>query len=111
MFGGSGIYADGLMFALLSSKGTIYLRVDDSNEDDFLREHLPPFAPMMKSGKHAVMPYRQMPERLYDEPDELARWAAKALGAAANAAARKAGGKPEARVTRTKTARKKTKRG
>jgi len=111
MFGGAGIYADGLMFALLSSKGTIYLRVDDSNEDDFLREHLPPFAPMMKSGKHAVMPYRQMPERLYDEPDELARWAAKALGAAANAAARKAGGKPEARVTRTKTARKKTKRG
>jgi DNA transformation protein len=82
MFGGAGIYADGVMFALLSSGGTLYLKVDDSNEPDFVRENLPPFAPMMKSGKHAVMPYRQMPDRLYDDPDELAQWADRALAAA-----------------------------
>ena len=82
MFGGAGLYADGVMFALLSSGGTLYLKVDDSNESDFLRENLPSFAPMMKSGRHAVMPYRQMPERLYDDPDELALWAARALAAA-----------------------------
>jgi DNA transformation protein len=28
------------------------------------------------------MPFRQMPDRLYDEPDELAQWAARALAAA-----------------------------
>jgi DNA transformation protein len=28
------------------------------------------------------MPYRQMPERLYDDPDELALWAGRALEAA-----------------------------
>lgn len=82
MFGGAGIYADGVMFALLSSGGTLYLKVDDSNEPDFVRENLPPFAPTMKSGKHAVMPYRQMPDRLYDDPDELAQWADRALAAA-----------------------------
>jgi DNA transformation protein len=82
MFGGAGIYADGVMFALWSSGGTLYLKVDDSNEPDFLRENLPSFAPMMKSGRHAVMPYRQMPERLYDDPDELAQWAGRALAAA-----------------------------
>lgn len=86
MFGGAGIYADGLMFALLSSGGTLYLKVGESNEADFVAENLPSFAPMMKSGRHAVMPYRQMPERLYDDPDELAQWAAKALHAAASRA-------------------------
>lgn len=82
MFGGAGIYADGVMFALLSSGGTIYLKVDESNEPDFVREGLPPFAPVMKSGKHVVMPYRQMPERLYDDPDELALWASRSLAVA-----------------------------
>ncbi len=82
MFGGAGLYADGVMFALWSSGGTLYLKVDDGNEPDFQRENLPSFAPMMKSGKHAVMPYRQMPERLYDDPDELAQWATRALAAA-----------------------------
>lgn len=82
MFGGAGLYADGVMFALRSSGGTLYLKVDENNEPDFVREGLPSFAPVMKSGKHAVMPYRQMPERLYDDPDELTQWAARALAAA-----------------------------
>jgi DNA transformation protein len=82
MFGGAGLYADGVMFGLLSSGGTLYLKVDERNEPDFVRENLPSFAPVMKSGKHAVMPYRQMPERLYDDPDELALWAGRALEAA-----------------------------
>jgi DNA transformation protein and related proteins len=82
MFGGAGIYADGVMFALWSSGGTLYLKVDAGNEADFIRENLPSFAPAMKSGRHAVLPYRQMPERLYDDPDELAQWASRALAAA-----------------------------
>ena len=30
MFGGAGLYADGVMFALWSSGGTLYLKVDDT---------------------------------------------------------------------------------
>jgi DNA transformation protein len=104
MFGGAGLYADGVMFALWSSGGTLYLKVDESNEPDFVREGLPSFAPVMKSGKHAVMPYRQMPERLYDDPDELAQWAARALAAAHRR-------KPELRRPRRAAARSKPKSG
>ena len=82
MFGGAGIYADGLMFALLSSRGTIYLKVDETNEPDFVRESLPPFEHEMNGVKRAMMSYRTMPERLYDDPEELALWAARALDAA-----------------------------
>ena len=35
------------------------------------------------------MSYWRMPDRLYDDPDELASWARDALGAAQRAAARK----------------------
>jgi DNA transformation protein len=101
MFGGAGIYADGVMFALLSSGGTLYLKVDETNETDFARENLPPFAPAMKSGKHAVMPYRQMPERLYDDPDELAQWAGRALAAAQRRAKPKSQPKPKGKAAPT----------
>ena len=100
MFGGAGVYADGVMFALLSSGGTIYLKVDDGNEDDFLRENLPSFATLMKSGKHTVMPYRQMPDRLYDDPEELAQWAERALAAAQRKAVTKTKAKSERQPVR-----------
>jgi DNA transformation protein len=113
MFGGAGIYADDVMFALWSSDGTLYLKVDDGNESDFIRENLPSFAPTMKSGRHAIMPYRQMPERLYDDPDELAQWATRALAAAhrqkrgpaktRSAAAAKSG--PKAKKVKSETGR------
>ena len=82
MFGGAGIYAHGVIFALLSSDGSLNFEADEINESDFVREGLPSFAPVMKSGKHAVMPYRQLPDRLYDDPEELAQWAQRALAAA-----------------------------
>ncbi len=103
MFGGAGLYADGVMFALLSSGGTLYLKVDAQNEPDFVREGLPSFAPVMKSGKHAVMPYRQMPDRLYDDPDELALWSARALAAAQRRQIAKAKAGPK--VAKQKAAR------
>ena len=58
------------------------LKVDPSTEGDFEREGLPSFAPVMKGGRRTVMPYRKMPERLHDDPEELSQWAARALVAA-----------------------------
>ena len=90
LFGGAGIFADGVMFALVSDE-TIYLKAGENNEADFEREDLPPFRYQTKGGKRAVMSYRKMPERLYDDPDELAQWARKALQAAQQKAAPKRG--------------------
>ena len=90
LFGGAGIFADGVMFALVSEE-TIYLKAGENNEADFEREDLPPFCYQAKGGKRAVMSYRKMPERLYDDPEELAQWARKALQAAQQKAAPKLG--------------------
>jgi DNA transformation protein len=89
MFGGAGIYAQETMFALLHD-GVIYLKTDPHNAAAFAREDLAPFTYTTRNGKRAVMSYRRMPDRLYDDPDELAAWAGEALAAARRGAMRKA---------------------
>ena len=80
MFGGAGLYADDVMFGLVS-EGVIYLKSDDRSRPAFEAEGLGPFT-YGKAEKRVVMSYWRMPDRLYDDPDELARWAAEALAAA-----------------------------
>ena len=81
MFGGVGIYADGTMFALVHD-GLVYLKADEHNAAAFEREGLEPFTYTAKNGKRPLMSYWRMPDRLYDDPDELAAWARDALAAA-----------------------------
>jgi DNA transformation protein and related proteins len=85
MFGGAGLYSQGLMFALLFD-GAIFLKVDETSIPDFEREGSRPFVyTRAKSrgrvGRHSLSFWR-LPERLYDDPDELALWAARALAIA-----------------------------
>ena len=85
MFGGAGLYSEGLMFALLFD-GAIFLKVDEASIPDFEREGSRPFVyTRAKSrgrvGRHSLS-YWRLPERLYDDPDELALWAARALAIA-----------------------------
>ena len=85
MFGGAGIFCDGLMFALVFD-GAIYFKVDDASIPDFEREGSRPFVyTRAKSpGKigRASLSYWRLPERLYDDPEELAVWAERALAIA-----------------------------
>jgi DNA transformation protein len=81
LFGGAGIYAGDTMFALVHD-GVIYLKVDPTNADAFDRENLAAFSYATKDGKRGLMSYRRMPDRLYDDPEELAVWARAALAAA-----------------------------
>jgi DNA transformation protein and related proteins len=81
MFGGAGIFADGTMFALVHD-GVIYLKADERNAPDFEREGLGPFTYLRKGERASLSSYRRMPDRLYDDPDELAGWARAALAAA-----------------------------
>jgi len=78
MFGGAGIYREGLMFALVFD-GAIFLKVDEASIPDFEREGSRPFVyTRAKSpGKigRASLSYWRLPERLYDDPEELAVWA------------------------------------
>ena len=84
MFGGVGIYADGLMFAL-GHDGDVYLKADELTRADFEAEGQGPFTYRTGTGRHALVSYWRIPDRLHDDPDELARWAAAALAAARRA--------------------------
>lgn len=83
MFGGAGLYADGLMFGL-EFDGVIYLRIDAASIADFEREGSAPFVyPLAKRRPgHASQHFWRLPARLYDDPDELAVWAGRALAIA-----------------------------
>jgi DNA transformation protein len=87
MFGGAGVFAEGVMLALVAD-GVIYLKADEQTVSSFEREGLGPFTYMRRGARTAVMSYWRLPERLYDDPEELAAWAAMALETARRAAAR-----------------------
>src|SRR5580658_4244623 len=85
MFSGAGIFRDGLMFGLII-RDVVYLKADEGNIADFEREGCAPFTYMRgkapgRPSQHAL-PYWRLPERLYDDPDELAAWAARAFAIA-----------------------------
>ena len=88
MFGGQGVFVDGRMIALIA-RDVIHLKADAETIPDFEREGLGPFTYATKDGEHKLTSYWRMPERLYDDPEELAQWARGAHAAAMRAAARK----------------------
>jgi DNA transformation protein and related proteins len=99
MFGGAGVYCDGLMFALVSD-GVIYLKADADTVPEFERENCAPFQYDTKTGKRVIMSYWRMPERLYDDTEELARWARRALAVARTSSAVKKSRKPGRTIAR-----------
>jgi DNA transformation protein len=88
MFGGAGIYHDGLMFALVYDEA-LYLKVDEAARSAFEAENLPPFVYSMKGGKKIDMSYFRCPERCLDDADEMAQWCRVAFGVALKAKASK----------------------
>lgn len=88
MFGGHGVYAEGLCFAV-ESGGEVFLKVDAHSEPSFAAVGSSPFVYNAK-GKAMTMAYWRLPSAAYDEPDELRRWAALGLDAARRAAQAKA---------------------
>lgn len=84
MFGGTGIFADGLMFGLVAD-GELYLKADESTIPAFQTEGVGPFEYGARN-RRVVMTYWRAPDRLLDDLDELALWARKALSVAQRAA-------------------------
>jgi DNA transformation protein and related proteins len=84
MFGGAGVYRDGLMFALIADE-VVYFKADDTNRRDFDAEGLGPFVYSTKTGQNIIMSYWRAPARCMDDPAEMAAWARKAYEAALRA--------------------------
>jgi DNA transformation protein len=88
MFGGSGVYAEGLCFAI-ESGGEVFLKTDSFSRADFSAADSAPFTYMAK-GKSRPTSYWRLPAVAHDEADELRRWANMGLEAARRAATAKA---------------------
>jgi DNA transformation protein and related proteins len=88
MFGKTGVFCDGLMFGMVT-ENTLYFRVDDDNRAVFKEAEVYPPLNYSKKGFAIDLSFWRVPERLFDEPDELITWARAAMAAAGRVAAKR----------------------
>ena len=94
MFGGAGVYCDGLMFGLIARE-TLYFKADDSNRPAFEAEGMDAFTYEGRN-KPIRMSYWRLPERLLDEPEEMVEWARAAMAGCRPGVRRPPGGQQSA---------------
>ena len=80
MFGGHGVYCDGLFFAIVID-GRLYLKVDDENRPSFEAAGSAPFVYQVK-GASIEMSYWHAPEAAMDSAEQMRPWAQLAIAAA-----------------------------
>jgi DNA transformation protein and related proteins len=73
MFGGAGLYRDGVMFGLIADD-IAYLKVDDSNRKNFEGAGAEPFT-YTEKGKTITMSFYEIPADVLENPAVLAEWA------------------------------------
>jgi DNA transformation protein and related proteins len=101
MFGGAGVYAEGLCFAI-ESGGNVFLKVDALSQADFTAAGSSPFIYVAR-GKPMPTSFWRLPAIAHEQADELRRWASLGLEAARRAA--------EARAKAKKPPKGKAKKG
>ena len=78
MFGGAGVYAHDVMFALIADD-VLYIKAEGALAEDLAAQGCEPFVFTSKSGEPTEMGYRRLPEAALDEPEAAARWGRRAL--------------------------------
>ena len=76
MFGGVGMYCEGLFFALMDND-KLYFKVDDTNRSDYEAAGSGPFYPF--GDESMVMQYYQVPDEVLDDPQTLRDWISKSV--------------------------------
>jgi DNA transformation protein len=99
MFGGVGIYSDGLFFAVIDND-TLFFKVDDELRPRYRSAGMSAFAPM--PGKPAMEGYYQVPPGVLEDAAQLAAWARLSIALAGKTPVKKP--RPKA-TTRRKTRR------
>src|SRR5262249_16906868 len=74
MFGGVGIYAQGLFFALIA-EDRLYFKVNDMTRPDFEQRGMEPFRPF---GEESAMGYYEVPADVVEDVTQLEVWMNKA---------------------------------
>ena len=86
MFGGVGIYAKGLFFALIA-EDRLYFKVNDETRADFERLGMEPFRPF---GDDSAMGYYEVPADIVEDISQLDSWMNKAIEVSSKAQRTKA---------------------
>lgn len=87
MFGGHGVYLDGLMFAIIS-EDTLYLKADEMNRIEFEQAGCEIFG-YARKGRRATLGFFRAPEDAMESPELMLPWARTAYAAALRANAKK----------------------
>lgn len=102
MFGGAGLYRDGVMFGILDDDA-VFFRVDDPLEVDLRAQGSAPWVYSMKSdGSIRNMGYWRMPETAADDPEEAVAIARRAFAAALSRKAERSKPKPRKTIAKKK---------
>lgn len=86
MFGGYGVYLDGLIIGLIAFD-MFYLKVDDRNRPDFEAAGSTPFSYDTKNGTNTITAYWEVPADVLEDSDQLRAWALKSLAVSRRAGA------------------------
>ncbi|HEY0112585.1 MAG TPA: TfoX/Sxy family protein [Allosphingosinicella sp.] len=88
MMGGATLYLDGTVFAILD-EGEIWFKADEATDAVWDEQGCARFTYAFEDGRTGSMNYRRGPTDVYDDPEEMQRWARLALEAGLRAAAKK----------------------
>lgn len=81
MFGGEGLFHHGLMFGLVHEE-RLYFKTSEESRRAFIAEGKGPLFYKFKNAEGVLTSYYELPDRLYDDPEELAKWARTAFAVA-----------------------------
>src|SRR6266496_4105502 len=89
MFGGHGLYAEGVMFGLLDD-GELFLKTDDATRERFVAAGCRRWTYVNKKVRMENTGYFRPPDDAHEDPEAMLPWARLALEAALRARAAKA---------------------
>jgi len=88
LFGGAALYCDGVAFAIVAFDA-LWFKADAQSDADWDAIGAPRFTVERENGKVQSMNYRRAPDAVYDDADDLRRWAMLAIEAGRRAPPKK----------------------
>lgn len=71
MFGGAGLYYDGLAFAMVSND-VVFLKVDETNKYKYIQQGSLPLKPF--SSDVIVPSFYNVPDEIFEDSDQFVEW-------------------------------------
>ncbi len=83
MFGGYGLYQDGVFFGIIH-KGRLFFNTDEASREAYIEQGMKPFRP---SAKQTLKTYYEVPVDIIEDQERLTEWAMQAARSNSTAAA------------------------